>query len=129
MPKPVIVPVAKSLYLCDGTIGLPGGKTDVMGIFNSMNAVTYPHHAIDFVVFGQLSQGLGRIPFYIEVRLASTSQLIYASNVHLVHFPNRGVTVQLAYTVAGCRLPQSGLYLVELFCNNQWVGDTTLNLR
>lgn len=129
MPAAVIVPVAKALYLCDGTIGIPGGKTDLMGLFNSINAGSFPHTAKDFVVFAQLSQGLGRVPFYIDIRFAPTNQLVYTSNVHQAQLPNRDVTVQVAYTVANCSFPQSDLYLVELFCNNQWVADTTLMLR
>lgn len=51
------------------------------------------------------------------------------SNVHQIHFPNRDMTVQLVYTVPSCKFPHVGLYLVEPFCNNQWIADTTLLLR
>jgi hypothetical protein len=81
------------------------------------------------VVFAQLSNGHGKIPFYIDIRMAMGNQLVYTSNVHQAQFPNRTITIQLAYTVAGCNFPQAGLYLVELYCNNQWVADTTLMLR
>ena len=129
MPTAVIVPIAKALYLCEGTIGFPGGKTDLMGLFNSINAPRFPHAAKDFVVFAQLSHGLGRVPFYIDVRFAPTNQLVYTSNVHQALFPNRDMTVQIAYTVPACKFPQPGLYLVEFYCHNQWVADTTLLLR
>lgn len=129
LPKPAIVPVAKALYLCDGTIGIPGGKTDLMGLFNSVNASSYPHVARDFVVFAQLNAGLGRIPFYVDIRSAMGNELVYTSNVHQAQFPNRDITIQVAYTVAGCSFRQSGLYVVELYCNNQWVADTTLMLQ
>jgi hypothetical protein len=129
MPPAQVVPVAKALYLCDGTIGLPGGKTDLMGLFNSITPAGYPHIAKDFVVFAQLSQGLGQVPFYVDIRFAPSNQLVYTSNVHTIQFPQRDVTVQLAYTVPQCQFPQPGLYLVELFCHNQWVADVTLLLR
>src|SRR5688572_11937956 len=125
MSSAVIVPVAKALYLCDGTIGISGGKTDLMGLFNSITAARLPYTAKDFVVFAQLSQGLGRVPFFIDIRFSPTNQLIYTSNVQQAQFPSRDMTVQVAYTVASCSFPRSGLYLVELFCNNQWVADTT----
>lgn len=128
MPAKVIAPSAKSLYLCDGTIGFPGGKTDPVGLFNSIHAASFPHRARDFVVFAQLAHGLGQVPFYIDIRFAPRNQLIYTSNVHQVQFPNRDVAVQVAYTVPGCKFPQPGLYLVDLFCNNQWAADTTLVL-
>jgi hypothetical protein len=126
----VIVPVAKSVYLVDGTLGYPGGKTDLMVLFNSIRAASYPHRAKDFVVFAQLTQGLGRVPFCVEVRLGSTTgPLAYVSNVHHLRFPHRDMVVQLAYTVTGCRFPQPGIYLVELHCAGQWVADTTLLLQ
>jgi hypothetical protein len=125
----VIVPIAKALYLCDGTIGFPGGKTDLVGLFNSINAASFPHAAKDFVVFAQLSNGLGPVPFYIDIRFAVTNQLIYTSNVHQAQFPNRDITLQIAYTVPSCKFPRAGLYVVELYCNNQWVTDTTLLLQ
>jgi hypothetical protein len=106
----VIVPSAKALYLCDGTIGFPGGKTDLMGLFNSIKAASFPHVAKDFVVFAQLTHGLGQVPFYIDIRLPATNQLLYTSNVHHAHFPNRDMTVHLAHTVPGCRFPHAGLY-------------------
>ncbi len=129
MSTAVIVPIAKAIYLCDGSIGFPGGKTDLVGLFNTINAASFPHAAKDFVVFVQLSQGLGRVLFYIDIRFAPTNQLIYTSNVHQAQFPNRDMTVQIAYTVPSCKFPQVGLYLVELYCNNQWVADTTLLFR
>ena len=58
-----ITPVAKALYLCDGAIGFPNQKTDVMGLFNSIRPETYPHVQEQLVVFAQLSGGLGQVPF------------------------------------------------------------------
>jgi hypothetical protein len=29
--------VAQALYLCDGHLGFPGGKTDLMGLFNGIH--------------------------------------------------------------------------------------------
>lgn len=129
MPTTIILPLAKALYLCDGTIGFPGGKTDLVGLFNSINAASFPHAAKDFVVFAQMNQGLGQVPFYIDIRFAPTNRLMYTSNVHRAQFPNRDMTVQIAYTVPSFKFPQPGLYLVELYCNNQWVADTTLLLH
>ena len=58
MSSAAIVPVAQALYLCDGHLGSPGGKTDLMGLFNSIRAAHYPHVQRQFVVFARLLQGL-----------------------------------------------------------------------
>ena len=51
MSLATIAPVAQALYLCDGHIGYPGGKTDLVGLFNSIRDPGYPHVQRKFVVF------------------------------------------------------------------------------
>jgi hypothetical protein len=125
----IVVPVAKSLYLADATLGYSGGKTDVMGLFNTITLSNgYPHTAT-FVVFAQLQGGLGHVPFHIDIRQGSMiGPLVFASNVHHLHFAHRDFTHQLAYTVPDCRFTRSGIYLVELFCCGSWVADVHLDL-
>jgi hypothetical protein len=123
-----ILPVAKTLYLCDGHIGFSNQKTDLMGIFNSIRPARYPYVHKQFVIFAQLISGLGQVPFFLDLRYAATGQTIYTSKAQLLYFAHRQKLVQLAYTVHGCLFPQPGTYLVELFCNGQWVADTTLEL-
>jgi len=123
-----IIPVVKALYLCDGHIGFPNQKTDLVGIFNSIRPKKYPHIQKQFVIFAQLISGLGQVPFFLDVRYAATGQLVHTTNTQLLHFPHRDKLVQLAYTMRDCPFHQSGRYLVELFCDGQWVADTTLEL-
>src|SRR5262245_8553683 len=62
--QPAIIPAAKALYLCDGCIGFPNQKTDLIGLFNSIRPMKYPHVQSQFVVFAQLLGGLGQVPSY-----------------------------------------------------------------
>jgi hypothetical protein len=125
---PPIIPVAKALYLCDGHLGFANQKADLMGVFNAIRPPSYPHVQQYFVIFAQLNGGLGSVPFYFDVSLLQTGQLIQTTNTHVVQFPSRHKLVQLAYAMQGCLFPSSGDYLVELFCDGQWVADTTLAL-
>jgi uncharacterized protein DUF6941 len=120
--------VAKALYLCDGHLGFANRKTDLVGIFNSIRAPVYPHVQRQFVIFAQLIGGLGQIPFYFDVTFPQTGQLVHTTNTHGVSFPRRDKLIQLAYTMQGCLFPTPGVYLVELFCDGQWVADTSLEL-
>jgi hypothetical protein len=129
MSTATIIPVAQALYLCDGHIGVPGGKTDLMGLFNSILPVSYPHVQKYLVVFARLLQGLGHVPFYVDVRFASTQQLIHVSGTHTLFFPDRNTLVEMALTMRDVRFPTPGIYLLELYCNAQWVADTTLLLQ
>jgi hypothetical protein len=123
-----IIPVAKALYLCDGCIGSPNQKTDLMGLFNALRPQQYPHTQPQFVIFAQLIGGLGQVPFFFDIRFAGTDQLVHTTTTRLLRFPHRQKVVQLAYTIQSCPFPQAGTYLVELFCDGQWVADTALEL-
>lgn len=126
MSTAAIIPVAQALYLCDGHLGFPGGKSDLIGLFNTIRAANYPHVQKQFVVFARLLQGLGQIPFYVDIRLASTQQLIHVSSTHVLVFPDRDTVVEMALTLKGVRFPKPGIYLVELFCDAQWVADARI---
>jgi hypothetical protein len=124
MSAATIVPVAQALYLCDGHLGYSGGKTDLIGLFNGIRSSNYPYVQKQFVVFARLLQGLGQVSFYVDIRYASTQQLTHVSSTHMLVFPDRDTVVEMALTLKGVRFPQPGIYLVELFCDGQWVADT-----
>jgi hypothetical protein len=124
-----VLPSAKSLYLCDYHCGYENGKVDLYGLFNAIRPVAYPHTQQRFCVFAQLVNGLGQIPFFIDVRYAPRDELIYTTARNLLSFPDRTTIVQLALTIEGCRFEQPGMYFVELFCDNTWVCDATLLLQ
>ena len=126
----VILPVAKSLYLCDGHLGFTSGKTDLMGIFDSIRPQGgYPHIHPSFVVFARLAQGLGTIPFRVDIRLAASGQFVAGTLVQQLVFPDRDTIVNMVVTVKGVSFPQPGIFLVELLLDNQWVADTTVELK
>jgi hypothetical protein len=129
MAQNTILPFAKAIYLCDGCIGFPNQKTDIVALFNTIRAPIYPHTQKQFVVFAQLCGSLGKVPFYIDVRYAPTGDLIYTTGTNLLNFKNREQVVQLAYTIRDCPFPNPGQYVVELFCDAYWVADTTLKLH
>jgi hypothetical protein len=104
----VIIPYAKALYLCDGHLGFTNQKSDLMGIFNAVRPVSYPHLHRGFVVYARLSQGLGAVPFYVDIREAATQQLTHTSNTHQLMFPNRNVTVEMVLTLQ-VRFPRPGV--------------------
>lgn len=124
-----IVPVAKALYLCDGHIGFPDQKTDLIGIFNAIRPQKYPYVHKHLVIFAQLINGLGDVPFYFDVTYAPSGKIVHTTNTNVLQFPHRQKLVQLALTMTRCRFRQPGTYLVELYCGGQWVSDTTLELQ
>lgn len=127
--KSPILPVAKGIYLCDYVFAYENGKVDLYGLFNAMRASSYPHTQGRFCVFAQLVNGLGRIPSFIDIRDATHNQLVYTTQINHLSFPDRNRVVQLAVSIEQCVFAQTGMYLVELYCDNTWVCDTTLLLH
>jgi hypothetical protein len=126
----VILPVAKALYLCDGHLGFTSRKTDLLGIFDSIRPQGgYPHIHPSFVVFARLAQGLGTIPFRVDIRFAASGQFVAGTLVQQLVFPDRDTIVNMVVTVKGVSFPQPGTFLVELLLDNQWVADTTVELQ
>ena len=125
-----IVPVAKAIYLCDFHIGYSDGKVDLYGLFNAIRPQNgFPYVCGRFCVFAQLNNGLGIVPFFVDIRFADNDELVWTTETHELNFPNRNTIVQLAMTIEGCRFERPGLYILELFCDNTWVCDTQLLLR
>ena len=130
MSTGVILPVAKSLYLCDGHLGFTSRKTDLMGIFDSIHPQGgYPHTHPSFVVFARLAQGLGTIPFRVDIRRAASGQFIAGTLAQHLTFPDRDTIVNMVVTMRGVTFPQPGIFLVELLFDDQWVADTTVELK
>ncbi len=125
-----IVPVAKAMYLCDYHVGYSNGKVDLYGLFNAIRPEDgYPYTRGRFCVFAQLANGLGAVPFFIDIRFARTDQFVYTTETRTLSFPDRNTVVQLAMKIEGCQFESAGLYLLELFCDNTWVCDASLLLR
>jgi hypothetical protein len=76
-----------------------------------------------------LSNGLGKLPFFVDIRSAATDELIWTTEPRELHFPDRVTFVQVALAIEGCRFEHPGLYVLELFCDNTWVCLTVLRLR
>lgn len=123
-----IIPVAKALYLCEET-DVEGGLTNLFALFNSIRPRQYPHWQMTFTCFAQLVAGLGDVAFHLDVRRADDQGLVHRTDVRNLHFPDRHTLVQLIVHIEGCSFEHPGVYLVELYCNNHWVADTTVRLR
>ena len=124
-----IIPVSRSLFLCDFHVGYADGRVDLYGILNALHPAIYPHNRSQLVVFAQLTGGSGDVPFYIDIRREAGDAPLFTTLVRTVRFPNRTTIVQTAMTIENLQFPEPGLYVFDLFCHNTWVCDTTLLLH
>jgi hypothetical protein len=124
-----IIPVARSLYLCDRCYGLPNAKVWIDGLFNSIQPPSYPYHHREFSVFAQLTGGLGAISVFVDITYAPLNQLVHTTHTRQLSFPRRDVVVRVSHVIQDCQFDQSGLYLLGLFCDNVCVADVPLLMR
>ena len=125
-----ILPVARALMLCDSHFGHGNGKVDLTGVFNAIRPRNgYPHVQNRFSVFCQLTNGMGSVPFLVDVHHLETDRLVWTTATHRLHFPSRTKLVYLAAIIENCRFDRPGLHAIELFCDNTWVCDTSLLLE
>lgn len=80
------------------------------------------------MVFG-LAQGLGTIPFRVDIRLAASGRFVAGSLIQQLVFPNLNTIVDMVMTMNGVCFPQPVIFLVEFLLDNQWEADTTLELK
>jgi hypothetical protein len=104
----LVVPVAKAMYLCDYHVGYSDGKVDLYGLFNAIRPESgFPYTRSRFCVFAQLINGLGKVPFFVDVRSAAEDELVWTTETRQLTFPNRNTVVQVALTIEGCRIRAS----------------------
>lgn len=68
------------------------------------------------------------MPFYYDIQRARDQRVIHTSLIRRLTFLRRTQMLQVITRFQGVRFEEPGVYLVELYCNNTWVGDVTLEL-
>lgn len=125
-----IIPVARSMYLCDRYFSHTNATVDLFGVFNAIKPDDgYPFVRRQICVFTQLANGLGDLTLQVDMRFANTGKLVYSSEVRRIVFEDRTTIVQAAILLPDCPFSRRGRYLFELFCDNTWVSDTYLELE
>ncbi len=131
-----IIPVAKALYLCDYHFAFENNKNkvDLYGIFNAIQPTVYPYKPPrSFVAFAQLVGGLREVPFFFDIVYAPRLELVRETDAQIVHFPHRRIVVNFVYEFTNVEFEEPGLYLIELWCQNNneivCIADVPLLLR
>jgi len=124
----VIVPVVQPLLLCE-EIDEESGALNVYGLFNALRAEQFPHARELFCVFAQLSGGLGEMSYHFDLIRARDERLVHASHSRRLRFDRRSQLIQLFARFEGVVFEEPGVYLLQLFCDNTWVADVTVEMR
>ncbi len=123
----VIVPVVQPLMLCE-EIDEEGGMLNVYGLFNVLRAELFPHTRELFCVFAQLSGGLGEMSFHYDLVRSRDERLVRTSHLQRFRFDRRSQLIQLFARFEDIVFEEPGVYLLQLFCDNTWVADVSLEM-
>lgn len=125
-----IIPTTKCLFLCDGYTPVQAGKITLHGLFHTIKTVgDFPFIKDEFCVYMELGNGLGRIPFHFEIRKTIDDTMIYESKKMELDFEDRTRVFQVAVRIKNCCFDQPGEFVLNLICNNSWIGDTVIRVE
>ena len=65
---------------------------------------------------------------FVDIREASSGELVFWTHPHQFHVPNREMVVRLVNGLEGVTFSQPGIYLIELYCENSPIADYRLRL-
>jgi hypothetical protein len=130
MVSPVI-PVVKSLYVCDDVARDPSsGKVSVLNLWDTVRpppGATFPYSLAKLCVFAWMREGRGRVRSRIDIVQAVTHALIGRTADCVLDFTLR-TTHFARYRFAGFRFPEPGYYYVELYCENAFIDDQVVRV-
>jgi hypothetical protein len=125
----MILPTIRSLFLCDRIVRYPNGKSDVCGIYTHAEVDEFPHLRVQFVIFCELTDGLGQVPFCLRIVEANRGEQLYSTPVRTIHFTDPLKTIQLVYRWQLVTFDEEGVYFIELWCDNECIADARLTLE
>jgi hypothetical protein len=130
---PVILPLVKSVYLCDDALRDPNtGKIHLLGAFTGIRlpeGLAFPYRQPRFCVFARFVDGYGPIPFRVKIVSARSGDAIFETQDHTIRFTDRLATAWASFRIVDCLFDEPGVYLAELYCGGLFVDDRSLTLR
>ena len=123
-------PVLLAALVCDTVIlDAVTGKATVVGIFDVINAPTYPVRHDRLFVFCQLTNGRGRVAIRTNfVDLADDEKVLYENTVPGEFVDVRQV-VNVIFAFGGLKFPHPGEYRVQVFAGTEFLGERRIICR
>lgn len=121
MPPPVLL----AALVCDMVIiDALTSKGTVVGIFDTINATTYPVQHSTLFVFCQLTNGRGRVTIRIRiVDLKDEEEKSICESTVDQEFTDIREVANVVFGVGGLRFPHPGEYRVQVFVGTDFLGE------
>ncbi|MBN1919496.1 MAG: hypothetical protein JW889_16485 [Verrucomicrobia bacterium] len=112
-----------AFIICDSIIeDRETGKKTLVGIFNRVNAKTFPVRHPALSVFVSLTEGRGRCQAQLQCVKSSEGNPILEVEGP-VEFQSPNAVVELGFNIRGITFPEPGLYEFQFLCDGVLVGN------
>jgi hypothetical protein len=128
----LVKPVAKQMYVCDDVVSDPAsGKVSILNLWDTVRIPThktFPYQLAKVCVFVWWRDGSGKVRSGIDVVQAANAKLVRRTKDYILEFTNRFDSLYARYKVEKCVFPEPGYYLVELYCEDEFVDDQMIHV-
>lgn len=115
-------PICKAILLCKDTIvEAETNHISVIGIVDMWSFVDFPDETPPFMVYVQLTNGLGRYAVSVHIYDLQSDESLGQAQVAEVDFPDRQSKVHLFLQVAPLQLDHAGRYDLVVLADGQEV--------
>ncbi len=131
MTSPV-KPVAKCVYVCDDVVSDPAsGKVSVLNLWDTVRVPVeagFPYVLGKLCVFVWWRGGAGQVNTRVEVVQASSNEVIRRTGDAMLNFTRKSASLHARYRIEQCVFPEAGAYLVEVYCEDEFVDDQLIRV-
>ena len=128
-----VAPTARAVFLCGHVADAGSGNVHMGWVFDTIRPASYPHAQDDICVVLQLSDGSGEVPVSVNVVFWPEGEAepedILQSGSTGVRFTDRIELHRVVLRLSDCVFPQVGLYVIEVYCGEEWVADAPLRVK
>jgi hypothetical protein len=101
-------------------------------VFDTIRPASYPHTQDALCVVLQLSDGAGEVPVSVDVEFwpegEEPEEVLQSDSTDLL-FTDRITLHRVVLRLSHCVFSQPGLYVIEVYCREEWVADAPLRVR
>ncbi|MGL4553597.1 MAG: DUF6941 family protein [Gemmataceae bacterium] len=127
-----VTPLGKIVYVCDDVLQDPVvGKFHILGAFNFVRIPpdgSFPYRLDRLCVFAQLAGGLGTSLVEVKVIEAAAGSELFGSPAYRVTFRGGNSVTSVLIRMLNCPFPGPGTYLVQLYCQGEFLDDRRLTV-
>jgi hypothetical protein len=131
-PTLLVFPLAKVAYVVDEVVVLPGStKPTLLNVWEVIRVpvgAKFPYTLGKVCAVAWMRDGLGQAEFRVDIVDEASNSVIWRTPTLIVSFPNRLKSRLIVTRMLHVVFPYPGVYLLEFFCDNQFMDDQRIEI-